>query len=375
MKQIILLIFLSISVAFANNTNESFQKYEIVSVKSVPLNKRVILGGTVVSKIEISLSSQIAGDVVEFKGQEGDFFKKGAVLISLEDNVIQAQLESVYAEIDYSKQQLRNANVQYSKAVISPDADANRMLGGVPSFFNMFTGPMRDAVNQGDSSFEKYAKRSDSYAGYEMAKKRLKQAYSKLKQIQERLNDAKIKAPFDGVIIEKLVNKGDVVSQGQRLVKFSNIKELQIEIKMPTRLIPNLRKNKLYHTKVQATSFDGFTKLTQIYPIADNQSHTVKAKFDLPKGVFAIVGSYAEVHIIEKGDSEQIPVISKSAVIWRSSLPSVYIVNAKNELELRFIRLGDEVSDKEFSVLSGISVGTRVIKNPNFLIKSGLKIK
>lgn len=372
MKRIVLLIFLFISVAFAN---ESFQKYEIVSVKSVPLNKRVVLGGTVISKVEISLSSQISGDVVEFKGKEGDFFKKGDILVSLEDSIIQAQLESVYAEIDYSKQQLRNADVQYSKSVISPDADANRMLGGVPGFFNMFTDPMRNVTNQGDSSFEKYAKRSDSYANYEMAKKRLKQAFSKLKQIQERLNDAKVKAPFDGVIIEKMANQGDTISRGQKLVKFSNIKELQIEVKMPTRLIPNLKKNELYHTKVQATSFDGFTKLTQVYPIADNQSHTVKAKFDLPTGIFAIVGSYAEVHIIEKGDSKQIPVINKSAVIWRSSLPSVYIVNAKNELELRFVRLGDKVSDTEYSVLSGIDVGSRVIKNPNFLIKSGIKLK
>jgi multidrug efflux pump subunit AcrA (membrane-fusion protein) len=370
MKKIFLLSLLFASISFA----ETFQKYEIVNVKSLALNKRVILGGTVISKVEVNLSSQASGDVTEVKGKEGSFFKKGDVLVSIEDNAIKAKMISIYAEIEYSKQQLRNADVQYSKSIISPDADANRMLGGVPGLFSMVTGPVRNVVNQGDTSFEKYAKRINSYTDYERAKKHLKQTFSKLKEIQEQLKDTQIRAPFDGVIIEKNVNEGDTVFTGQRLLKFSNIKELQVTIDMPTRLIPNLEKEILYHTKIQATNFDGWTKLVQIYPIADSKSHTVKTKFDLPKGVVAIIGSYAEVHLIEKGIAKEIPIIPNTAIIWRSSLPSVYIVNRRNELELRFIRLGDKVSDKEFSVLSGINIGNRVIKNPNFLIKSGIKI-
>jgi multidrug efflux pump subunit AcrA (membrane-fusion protein) len=370
MKKIFLLSLLFVSISFA----ETFQKYEIVSVKSVPLNKRIILGGTVISKVAINLSSQTSGDVIEVKGKEGSFFKKGDILIGIENVIIKAKMMSVYAEIEFFKQQLRNADVQYSKSIISPDADANRMLGGVPGLFNMVTGPVRNIVNQGDTSFEKYAKRINSYTNYEKAKKHLKQAFSKLKEVQKQLENTQIKAPFDGVIVEKNVNEGDTVFIGQKLLKFSNIRELQVAVNMPTRLIPNLQKEILYNTKIQATNFDGWTKLVQIYPIADSQSHTVKTKFDLPKGVVAIIGSYAEVHVIEKGNAKEIPVITNTAIIWRSSLPSVYIVNRKNELELRFIRLGDKISDKEFSVLSGISAGDRVIKNPNFLIKSGLKI-
>jgi sporulation-control protein spo0M len=40
-------------------------------------------------------------------------------------------------------------------------------------------------------------------------------------------------------------------------------------------------------------------KLSQIYPIADNNKHSVKVKFDLPENVPVLVGAYAEVEIFE----------------------------------------------------------------------------
>lgn len=363
---LILLLFSSLHVFSENNFKSG---YKVVTVGSIPLNRRVVLGGRVVPKVEVNLLSQVSGDVIEVLGQEGDFFREGELLVRLEKESLKAELSSVYAEIDSAKEVIRNAEVQYSKSIISPDADANRMLGGVPGLFSMFTDPMRNFTNRGDSSFEKYANRTNSYSNYAQAKNRLKQAYAHLKQVKEKLEDANVQAPFDGMIVSKFINKGDIVNLGQKIISFSNVKDLQIEVQVPARYIFNLVKGNFYKVRINSSKIIN-ARLKQIYPIANNQSHTVRVKFDLPSGILAIAGTYAEVEIIEEFSNKEIAVIPESAILYRSSLPSVYIVNYQNKLELKFIRLGEKLQNGRYSVLSGINIGDRVIKNPDFLIKS-----
>jgi len=57
-------------------------------------------------------------------------------------------------------------------------------------------------------------------------------------------------------------------------------------------------------------------------------------------------------------------VIPTSAIIWRGSLPAVYIVNGDNETELRLIRLGEQLDQYTVAVLSGIRIGERLYSNP-----------
>ena len=116
-------------------------------------------------------------------------------------------------------------------------------------------------------------------------------------------------------------------------------------------------------------------KLSQIYPIADNNKHSVKVKFDLPENVPVLVGAYAEVEIFEIDSGSLMPVIPETAIIWRSSLPSVFVINPQtHKTELRFVRLGEQISDYQKSVLSGLKIGEKIVTNPNIMMISGMDI-
>jgi hypothetical protein len=81
-------------------------------------------------------------------------------------------------------------------------------------------------------------------------------------------------------------------------------------------------------------------------------------------------GVYAELEL--KGNtSAKLPSIPKSAIMWRLSLPSVFVVNKFNKTELKFVRLGDDIDNDNISVLSGLSIGQRIITNPNVFTTSG----
>ncbi len=357
-----------------NQNSDSFESvYNIQSVSGMSLDKRALLGGVVISSAQVSLSAQVSGDVLSVSGKEGDMFKQGSTLVTLEQESIQAQRDSAYAEIASANEALRNAGVQYSQSIVSPNSSG--MLGGIPGMFSMFTDPMLKMSGQGNPEFDKFANRTSRYTGYQQAKNKLKQAELNLKQVEERLKDANVIAPFDGVIVVKSINRGDVVQPGQMLMKFANIKDLQVEVNIPSRLVASLKLDKKYRIKLDIANIVVDATLSQIYPIADNNKHSVKVKFDLPANVPVLAGAYAEVEIFETNSGVLTPVLPEAAIMWRSSLPSVFVINPQtNQTELRFVRLGEQVGKNKKSVLSGLKIGEKIVANPNILMVSGMDI-
>ena len=357
-----------------NHTANSFESvYNIQTVAGMSLDKRALLGGSVVTSSQVNLSAQVSGDILTVSGREGDMFKKGSILVILEQDSIQAQRDSAYAEIASANESLRNAGVQYSQSIVSPNSGG--MLGGVPGMFSMFTDPMLKMSGQGNPEFDKFANRTSRYTSYQQAKNKLTQAENNLKQIESRLKDANVRAPFDGVITAKSINVGDIVQPGQMLLKFANIKDLQVEVNIPSRLVRSLKLDTDYRIKLDIANIVVDAKLAQIYPIADNAKHSVKVKFDLPLNVPVLPGAYAEVEIFETDSGVLTPIVPESAIMWRSSLPSVFIITPlTNKTELRFVRLGEQVGKSKKSVLSGLKIGEKIVANPNILMVSGMDI-
>jgi hypothetical protein len=74
---------------------------------------------------------------------------------------------------------------------------------------------------------------------------------------------------------------------------------------------------------------------------------------------------YAEVMLPDVSvQVGEVPVIPDSAVLWRGSLPAVYVATDDERTELRLIRLGDYVSAHQVAVLSGLKVGERIYAAP-----------
>ncbi len=340
--------------------------YDIQTVSGMSLDKRALLGGVVMSSSKVNLFAQVSGDVLSFNGREGDMFKKGAIIVTLEQESIKIQRDSAYAEIASAIEALRSAGVQYSQSIISPNSGG--ILDGVPGIFSMFTDPILKISEHGNPEFDKFANRTSRYTSYLQAKNKLIQAKNNLKQIESRLKDVNVSAPFNGVIVAKSINEGDVVQPGQILLKFANIKELQVEVNIPSRLVRSLKLNKNYRVKLDIANIVVDAKLAQIYPIEDNAKHSVKVKLDLPANIPVLPGAYAEVEVFEIDSGVLTPVVPLEAVMWHSSLPSVFVISPlTNKPELRFVRLGEQVGSDKKRILSGLKIDEKIVINPNIL--------
>lgn len=343
----------------------------VIVVQPAQTGASVTIGGSVVAYKQVTLTAQIAGRIEFIAGTEGDRFKAQDILVAIDDDDLLAQRRAALAQLGNAQAEIGNAQMQYSRELISPQGKSLYRSGGMgmPSMFDqMFTQPFSNAM-PGNAGGDRYVDRQADLYSYGS---RLSQAQSgeltarsQIDQIDARLRDARSFAPFDGVIVKKVVEVGDTVQPGMQLLEYADTTYLQVRVDVPSRLMPSLSKGMLVPARLDVGNTRVEARVAQIFPSADEVRHTVTVKFDLPEGVPGGPGMYAEVMLPDSSaPTTVVPVIPDSAVLWRGALPAVYVLDENNQPQLRLIRLGEYVAGQQVSVLSGLMVGERIFAQP-----------
>ena len=353
------------------------QAPQILTVANTKTGTSIVLGGTVVPLREVTLTAQVPGRIEFLAGIEGDWFQPGQVIAAIDDDDLQAKRRQAIANINGQISAVQNAQVQYSREFWSPQSrNIGKMPGmALPSMFDqMFTRPFGSAMGMGNPLLDRQADLYTQNSQLGMARSQHIGAISQLQEIDAKLRDSKAVAPFSGVVVKRLVEVGDTVQPGQALFKYADARYLQIKVEIPARLMSGIQQNMVVPAVLDVGSTRISARVAQIYPMADSRRHTVTVKFDLPEGIPGGPGMYAEVMIPDvNAPVSVLPVIPTSAVIWRGSLPAVFVHNAKNKSELRLLRLGEAVDNTSVSVLSGIRTGERIYAQPTPGMASGWK--
>jgi len=329
----------------------------------------VILGGSVIPLKEVTLAAQMPGRVVSIAGEEGDEFAAGTELVKINDDDLQAKKSAAEAQLNSAQNAMQNAQVQYNRELWNPRVYNPRPMAGMgmPSMFDGFFNNMDNnnfmpGGNTGNKSIERHADLVTQGTQVATARSHVTEAESGLRAINAKLRDTKAVAPFDGVIMKKMVEIGDTVQPGQPLIVFSYSKFLRIQAEVPARLMPGLKKGMVVPARLDVGNTMIKARVAQISPVADSQQHTVTVKFDLPEGVPGGPGMYAEVMIPDvSSPSRALPVVPMAAIHKKGSLPSVQVVDDEGKYKMRLVRIGEVVDENSVTILSGLKPGERIL--------------
>ena len=350
----------------------------IIHVRSHEVASNTIpIGGTVMAHKSVILTAQLPGRVIMIAGEEGDYFNRGTMLLSLNDEELLAKRRAAETQWASAAAELQNASVQYSRRLASPATTYQPPGGmGIPSMFDqMFTNPMSSMMGLRQPGMERGA---DLYAGgvrIDQARHSLEQARSQIAQIDTKLRDARSIAPFDGVIVKKYVEQGDTVQPGQPLLGFEDMSLLQIVADIPTRLSNTLREGDQVAARIDISNATMYVRVKTIFPKADPVRHTVRMKFDLPLETRVAPGSYAEVWIpAPSSTSDERIIVPSSAVVHRGGLPVVFVLGDENRTEMRLVRVGETLPSGEVVILFGLEGNERILDRPASYMTSGRTI-
>lgn len=348
---------------------------EIVTVRSSASSSQTVLGSTVIPYKEVTITAQMPGKVVSLMGEVGSMFKKGDTLAKIDDSQLLAKKNTLWSQITAAQANLKNSQTQYQREVVSPRSkDITAMPGmGVPSMMDIYmTRPFYEMMGDSDTDYNRYSDLLNSATGVRQAESQLMTIWSQLNELDTKLKDTVSIAPFEGIIMAKMVEIGDAVQPGMPLMKYGFIKYLRLKADVPSMLVSSLKKGMDVPVRIGSIN-KAIARVSQIYPVADPSRHTVVVKFDLPVGILASPGMYAEIFLPDSiSGGNTVITIPRTALIEGRSLPTVLVADETAKTSsLRLVRLGASQGNGIVAVVSGLKAGEKVINNPPTGASSG----
>ena len=160
------------------------------------------------------------------------------------------------------------------------------------------------------------------------AQTQLSTARAQLANIQKALDKASVQAPFSGVVSQRQVNAGDVVSPGTALYTIVDPGSMQLEASVPAEQLGQVRVGMPVDFRVNGYPNRAFTgRITRVNPTADPTTRQVKITAAIPNAGNTLVGGlFAEGRV--STESKVAPMVAVSAVDERGLRPSA--VRLKN---------------------------------------------
>jgi len=315
---------------------------ETVAERTLP--RFVTLTGTLTANQSADVAADVSGKIYRTYVERGTFVARGSALaivdsrsLSLSKNEARAQAGAMKAQSTQAQGDCVRAKTLFHDGAVS-QAEYERLSAQCES-----------------SDWSKQA------------------AEARARLADKALSDSVIRAPFSGVVVERLVTQGEYVHPDTKVVSLSDIDTVRLELSVPESAVASMTEGRAVRFKVASFPDREFSGSLQyigpalrrasrdliVEAVADNADHVLRP------GMFASakieVGTY------------QAPVVPASAVRDEESTRRVFVVK-DGQLEERVVEIGDS-SSEGVVVLHGVAAGERIAKAINGDVRDGMRVQ
>lgn len=197
-----------------------FKEVEITQIELLDITETVAATGKIQPEVEVALSSEVSGEIIELPIKEGQTVEKGDLLVKINPDLIQAAVSQSQAGLQNVRAQLAQAEASKMNAQLTYERNKTLFEKGVIS----------------KSEWDK------SVTDFDMAKANVKAAYysvqsaaANVKQSVDNLSRTTIYAPMSGTISKLSVELGERVvgtaqMAGTEIVRVANLQKMEVEV-------------------------------------------------------------------------------------------------------------------------------------------------
>ncbi len=342
-------------------------------VKTGAITEEVMGTGTLEAHIHATISPKISGRISQVLADQGDKVVKGQKLVTLDDEDLRQQVEMAKAELSVAQagvemagSQIKSAEATEKEAKSSFDRMSPLVSSGTVSVDAFEKAQQQLEVTQAGLSQAQTAKIE--------AEKLVAKDEASLHFAEAQLDYTVITAPFDGLIVKRSRNQGDIVVPGSMILDMVSLDELWISAWVDETEIDKLKVGQISKITFLAdpkTELPG--EVARISPEVDTETREmlVDVAIDKLPAKWAI-GQRADIYI-ETAKKENATIIPQSVIIWRQGKPGVYIIE-NGKAYWRKITLGME-GKNTVEVTEGLMPGQFVIIPGSKLPQDGRAVK
>jgi HlyD family secretion protein len=375
-----------------------FKEVEITKIELMDIIETVAATGKIQPEIEVKLSSEVSGEIIELPIKEGQQVKKGDLLVKINPDLIQAVVNQSQSGLQNMRAQLAQAEASLKNSKSNYDRSKALFEKGVMS------------KSDWDNAIADYER---AQASVQSMYYNVQSAASTVKQSKDNLSRTSIYAPMDGTISKLSVELGERVvgtaqMAGTEIVRVANLDNMEVEVDVNETDIVKVNIGDSTIVEVDAylkREFKGI--VTEIANSAENAASVdqvtnfkVKVRIvpesyiDLTKGKPEHYspfrpGMTATVDVITDKKEKIIGVPISAIVIKTDTSSSKKIVVKKtkaenvekfecvfvkngNEAKLRIVTTGIQ-DDSNIEIISGLTEDDEVVTGPYTVVTKSLK--
>ena len=307
----------------------------------------LMLAGIVAPRIETTLGFRVAGKVTAREVDVGSAVQAGQLIARIDPT-------DYRLAVDNARAALASAEADYARA--KADLDRYQALRGSAAFMTQ-TLDTRQSIS------------STTLA-------KVEQARSQLATAENNLGYTELRTDAAGVITAVQAEVGQVLAQGQGMVKLARIEELEILVGVPEHRLKTVREASRVSFELWSDTGHRYAaRLRELSPSADAMTRTYPARFTVVEPPpFIGIGMTATL-TLARPDAELLAEVPLSAIFQQGTQPAVWVVDkASGAVALRPVTIA-RWRDETALIASGVQDGEIVATAGVHKLEPGQKVK
>ena len=295
-----------------------------------------IIPGTVVSRNDAKLAAEVTGRLIDV-ADVGTFAVKGDVVAQIEDTVIKLRKDELMAEVERARARLRYLESEE-----------------------------RRYVQLAESNLAAAAKLEETRSDRDVSRGDLQVAKSRLAQIEDQLARTRIAAPFDGIVVERLMMPGERVDIGKNVVRIVDQQHLEVIARAPLEYYSFVRPGQQLELRTGPVLASGTVRT--VVAVGSENTHQFELRLDIEGNRFP-VGQTLRVSIPTSTAREAL-VVPRDALVLRPEGITVFVVGNDQVASQVTVTTGIGAGD-QIEVAGNLKDGDKVIIRGNERLRPG----
>ena len=299
----------------------------VTEVVAEDMSPFVPTAGTVFSRNATQITAGLAARI-EWIAEPGDFVPAGGVVARFDCDLLALRRDELLATAEREQ-----VNVQtFSKEATRLEKAREALVASETQLILM----------QGE--------RDRALSELKIANVRIRQTDAELKRCVAR-------APFDGVVTERMRTAGEDVERSTVLAAMTDTQNLEVRASVPIRYLPRIRTGAIAAVQMNELNFEG--RIRKAVPAGDAASQTFEVRIDLPASAPEFVAAGQLVSVSLPLAASNVMTVPRDSVVLREDGTFVMRINAENKAERVTIQVAD-ASGQRVAVRGELKPGDRV---------------
>ena len=346
---------------------QTAQPITVSAARRTKIVETVLATGTLVPRNEILIGPEIEGlRIVQILAEEGDRVERGAVLVRLQRDALEAQLAQSDASLARADAAIAQATSQIAQIEANVDL-AKLDLDRARSLLSRGATTQVAVDQKNAAALGSQAQLRAARAALNVAQADKANLQAQRRELQVRMSRTEVRSPAAGLISRRTAKRGAVATAaGDPLFRIIENGDVELEAEAPEARIGGLKAGlKATIILADGSKVEGTVRLAPSE--VDRNTRLGRVRISLASSQNAIIGSFARAQIeVRTSDALTIPA---SALLYDRGAP--YVLTARHGvIHSKPIELG-LIDGARAEILNGLSAGEDVVARAGAFLRPG----